>query len=203
MRTAFATVVLLGACALVHAQPVKDPDPRYGIPARVKLYPQSAPKAALKSALERIDAGDFAYLVAHILDPKFVDEAVADRAKGYEAAIERELAQLRDFQRANPDKVAPGTFVPFDPKEFRAVAAAKARERGFKQLLRDVEEKFKEDPQTLKDMRKIARDGAFVEGEPSASAAHDTVKGRTLYFKKIGDRWFLENRQADEPTKDP
>ncbi len=203
MRTAFAAVVLLGASALIHAQPPKDPDPRYGVTARVKIYSQATPKATLKTALELIEAGEYPYFVAHVLDPKFVDEVVTDRAKTLEAAAERELAQLRDFQRANPDKVKPENRVPLDPKEFRALAAATARERGFKQLLLDIEAKLKDDPQALKDIRKIARDGMFAEADPMASAMHDSVKGRTLYFRKLGDRWFLENRQAEEPKKDP
>ncbi len=203
MRTAMTGVVLLAAALLAHAQPPKDPDPRFGVNPRVKQYPQDSPKAALRSAVKLVEAGDYAYLVAHVLDPKFVDEQVGDRAKGFEAVAERELAQLRDFQRANPDKVTPENRVSLDPNEFRAAAALKARDRGYKQLVKDVEEKLKDDPQALKDMRKLLRDGMFAEADPTASVSHADVKARTLYFRKAGDRWFLENKQAEEPKKDP
>ncbi|MBP3955262.1 hypothetical protein J8F10_08210 [Gemmata sp. G18] len=203
MRTALAGVVLLSIGALVHAQPAKEPDPRYGVTARVRLYPQATPKGTLRTALERVDAGDYSYFVAHLLDPKFVDEVVTDRASALEAATERELAQLRDFQRANPNTVVEENRVPLDPKEFRAAVTAKARNLGFKQLLKDIEAKLKEDPQAQKDMRKLLRDGAFAEADGTATASHADVKGRTLYFKKIGERWFIENKQAEEPKKEP
>ncbi|HEY1187605.1 MAG TPA: hypothetical protein VGE74_08095 [Gemmata sp.] len=203
MRPALAFAVLLGTVVLVQAQVPKDPPPRYGVPSRVRVSPQTNPKETLKTALALIDAGQYAYLVAHVLDPKFVDEAVADRAKGFEATVGRELAQLRDFQRANPDRVQPEDRVPLDPKAFRAVVADKARTLAFQQLQKDIEEKMRESPQTLKDLRKILREGTFSEADPTASAAHDAIKGRTLYFKKVGDRWFLENKVAQEPQKEP
>jgi len=208
MRTAFAAAILLGAAALTHAQPKgepasKDPQPRYGVKPRLKQYPQTTAKEALKSAVEAVEAVDYPYLVAQLLDPKFVDEAVAERAKLFQAGAEAELAQLRDFQRANPTKVAPEDRVPLDPNGFRAAAAVKARERAFKQLLRDIEQKLTDDPQSVRDLRRIARDGSFVDADPVSTATHADVKGRSLYFKKIGERWFLENKQAEEPKKEP
>ncbi len=203
MRTALAGVVLFCTSALVHAQPAKDPDPRYGITARPQLHAQNTPKNVLRTALDRIDAGDYSYFIAQVLDPKFTDQMVTDRATGFEAATERELTQLRDFQRANPTKVAPEDRLPLDPKEFRATVEAKARLLGFKQLTKDIEGKLKEDPQALKDMRKLLRDGMFAEADGTASVSHADVKGRSLYFKKIGERWFIENRLAEEPKKEP
>jgi hypothetical protein len=211
MRAAFAVVLSLGAAALIHAQPPKDPPvavipkdapPRYGVNPRAKAFPQDTPKAALKSALSAVEKADYSYLVAQLLDPKFVDAAVLNRAQGFVAAAEAELAQLRDFQRANPGKIAQEARVPLDPDGFRALAAARARDRGFKQLLRDIEQKLTDDPQVLRDFRRIAREGSFADADPTASATHPEIKGKTLYFKKIGDRWFLENRQAEE-KKEP
>jgi hypothetical protein len=212
MRLAFAVVLVFGAAALISAQPPKgpppkdtlpkDPDPRYGVNPRVKAYPQDTPRAALKSTLTAIEKADYSYLVAQLLDPKFVDDAVAERAKLFEAGAEVELAQLRDFQRKNPSSVTDDNRVPLDPVAFRAVAAAKARERGFKQLIRDIEQKLTDDPQVVKDFRRIARDGSFVDADPVTSATHPEIKARTLYFKKTAGRWFLENRQAEE-KKEP
>ena len=34
-------------------------------------------------------------------------------------------------------------------------------------------------------------------------ATHAEIKGRALYFKKLGERWFLENRNTEEPKKEP
>jgi hypothetical protein len=212
MRPVFAVVLVLGFTVLSGAQPPKDPpkDPpkeevgaRYGVNARAKAYPQDTPKAALKSTLLALEKADYSYIVAQLLDPKFVDEAVLERAKQFEAGAEAELAQLRDFQRANPDKIPPENRIPLDPRAFRAMVTAKAYERGFKQLMRDVEQKLADDPQVVKDFRRIAREGSFAEADPVASATHADVKGKTLYFKKIGSRWFLENRQTEEVKKEP
>lgn len=198
MRLAFAVVLVLGTGTLTFAQPPKDPEPRYGTKARLKQYPQSTPKEALRSTLAAIDKADYAYLAAHLLDPKFVDDAVTDRMKLFEAQAELELAQLRDFQRANPDKVSRENRVPLDPTEFRAMAAARARARAFKQLQKDVEQKLTDDPQVVRDFRRIHREGAFSD----VSATHPEIKSRTLYFKQVDGRWFLENRQVEE-KKEP
>jgi hypothetical protein len=198
MRAAFAVALLLAAGAMAAAQPPQAPQPRYGVKPRVKAYPQASPREALRSALAAADAADYAYLVAQLLDPKFVDAAVADRAKGFEGSAEIELAKLRDFQRANASKIAPEDRVPQDPREFRALAAAKARDLGFRHLVRDVAQKLGEDPQAVKDLGRILRDGSFAPAEAAATAAHPDVKNRTLFFKSIDGRWFLENRQAEE-----
>lgn len=202
MRLALAAGLVLSTFALTAAQPPKPVEPRYGVKHRDKAYPQATPKAALKSALDAIDDADIPYLVAHIMDPKFVDGAVADRQKQLVPAVEGELAQLRDFQRANPDKVAPENRVPLDPALFRAAAAEKARDRAFKQLVRDVTAKLVEDAETLKALRRLYREGSFTEGDP-ASVSHPDIKNRALFFKKLGDRWVLENRQVEEPKKEP
>jgi hypothetical protein len=202
MRPAFAVVLVLGAGAVTFAQPPMEPEPRYGMRPRAKQYPQGTPKEALRSALAAVEKGDYAYLAAHLLDPKFVDAAVGDRVKLFDAAAELELAKLRDFQRANPGRVAPENRVPLDPVAFRAMAAARARDRAFKQLQRDIAQKLNDDPQSIKDMRRVARDGAVADAGDDATATHPDVKARTLFFKKLGDRWFLENRQAEE-KKEP
>lgn len=208
MRTAFVVALLLGSVALAGAQPgndpppvaiSKDPEPRYNVRARVKQFPQGTPKEALKSVLAAVEQNDYAYLVAQLLDPKFVDAAATERAKDFVPGAEAQLAQLREFQRANAAKIDPASRVPLDPVAFRALAASKARELGFKQLLKDVEQKLIDDPQVLKDFRKIAREGSFADADPAASATHPDVKGRAVYFKKVGDRWYLENRQGEEP----
>jgi hypothetical protein len=164
----------------------------------VKAYPQATPREALRSALAAAEAGDYPYLVAQLLDPKFVDAAVAERAKAFEGGAEIELAKLRDFQRANTDKIAREDRVPQDPKEFRALAAAKARDLGFRQLVRDITRKLAEDPQAIKELGRILRDGSFAPAEAAATATHPDVKTRTLFFKNVDGRWFLENRQAEE-----
>jgi hypothetical protein len=60
-----------------------------------------------------------------------------------------------------------------------------------------------DDPQAVKEMRRMLRDGVFADADPAATATHPEVKGRALYFRRVADRWFLENRNSDEPKKEP
>lgn len=70
----------------------------------------------------------------------------------------------------------------------------------FDELVKETTTKLSQDPTELKEMRQILRDGEWQEGEGTASA-HLKDKERTVFFKKIGDRWYLENRQKDESSK--
>lgn len=182
----------------------KTPEPRFGIPTKLKAFPQETARQTLQSAIDAIEKPDVAYFLAHLLDPAFVELRLADRGAQYEAAVELELVRLRDFQRANADRVAPEDRVPTDRAQFRAMVAEKSRDRAFKQLARDVAEKLANDPQTLRDLKQILREGAFADDAGGARAAHPMIKDRAVYFRKIGDRWFIENRQEDAaPKKEP
>lgn len=206
MRLAIATLLLVGMAALAQEPPPpiipKEPPPRFSVSSKSKAYPQTTAKRVLESAIEAIEKNDFPYLVAHLLDPAFVDLRVAERGKQFEPAAEVELTRLRDFQYANPDRFAPADRVPLDRVQFQAVVIARGREKAFRQLTRDVEEKLRDDPQTLRDLKKILRDGAFSDEGAGAKAVHPAVKDRSLYFKRIGDRWFLENRLGDDARKE-
>jgi len=209
MRFVFTLAWLVAATALARTQPPPKevdatPQPRFGIPVKAKAYPQDTAKKALASAVEAVDRADMGYLVAHLLDPGFVELRLTDRAKPFEAAVELELTRLRDLQLANPEQVAREDRIPTDRALFRAMIVERSRERAFRQLVRDVEAKLLDDPQALRDMKKILRDGTFTD-EPGGGvkAAHPAVKDRAIYFKKIGDRWFLENRQEDTAAKPP
>jgi hypothetical protein len=205
MRLAFAFVLLSGF-PLLAQEPLpslpKEPEPRFGLPPKLKIYPQATAKKVLESAIEACEKGDYAYLLAHLLDPKFVDLRITDRAKQFEVPVEVELIRLRDYQYANPDKFAPSERLPIDKSAFLDLIVAQSRERAFKQLVRDIAEKMRDDPQSLKDMKKIFNDGTFTDEGNVTRAVHITVKDRALYFKKIGDHWFLENRQEEEPRKE-
>jgi hypothetical protein len=204
MRLAFSLALLLGLAAFAHTQqPPAALEPRFGISPKLKVYPQETAKKALASAVEACDKPDIPYLLAHLLDPGFVELRLGDRAKQFEAAVELELANLRDFQNANPDKFRPEDRIPNDRVKFNEMILQRSRERAFKQLVRDVEQKLLDDPQSLKDMKKILRDGTFTDEPGGGKAVHPDVKDRALYFKKIGERWFLENRQEDTPKKGP
>jgi hypothetical protein len=183
----------------------KEVEPRFGVPPKVKAFPQDTAKKTTLSVIEAIEKGELSYLVAHLMDPGFVELRVADRAKQYEATVEVELSRLRDVQIRQPDQFRPEDRLPTDRAKFRALIIEKSRERSFRQLVRDVENKLLDDPQALKDIKKLFRDGMMTDTETGAKLTHPDVKDRALFFRKIGDRWFVENRQEEgitPPKKD-
>jgi len=213
MRKGFALALVLGLGSLASSQegrpktPEETP-PRFGVAFKGKVYLQSTPKEALNSAIEAVDKGDFNYLVAHLLEPTFVDARIADRGKQFEPSVEANLAALRDFQQRNLDKVAPESRVPVDAEKFRERVAAEAKAAGFKQLVKDVQERFNEDPEVMKSLRLFRSGGTFPDEKSSGDLAkigHAEIKDRSLFLKKIADRWYVENRQTEpvEPMKAP
>lgn len=204
MRLAFAAVLLGGVAALAQER-AKGPEEvptRYGLPYKAKAYPQGTPRQALESVLAAADKGEYDYLVAHLLDPGFVDGRVGDRAKQYEPAVEADLAKKRDAQRRNAADVAPADRLPDDPDKFRAKVADDAKLAAYRQLVKDVREKLADDPEVLKDLRRFNRQGTFPEnpGEAAKVTLGD-LRDRAVYLKKAGDRWYVENRQTEEKSE--
>ena len=206
MRLAFSLTILHAATLLAQAQPpgVELP-PRFEVRAKPKTYPQANPKQALSSLVAAVDAGDHNYVVAHILDPEFVDGRIALRAKQLKETVEGDLKKLREVQRPNIGNIPKESRVPEDPREFEAFAAEQARVRAFPSLVADAKEKVADDPQVMKDLRRFVREGTFDDAAGATSRATlPDLKDRAVYFKKVGDRWFIENRQTDAaPAKDP
>ena len=208
MRTLFATLIVLGFAGPARPQQpapkgMTEAPPRFGVVLRPKVYPQSTPKEVLTSVIEAAEKGEFNYLLANLLDPAFVDARLADRAKQFEPVIEVELATLRDFQKQNAERILPDARVPDEPVRFRAVVADQARTRAYRQLVRDVQEKLAEDPEVMKDLRRFNRTGTFNENGDTAKVGHPDIKDRAVFLKKIGDRWFVENRQTEEKPPEP
>ena len=204
MRRALSLTVLLGAALLASGQPPGELPPRFDVRAKPKTYPQADPKQALVSLVAAADAGDHNYIVAHLLDPEFVVARIGIRARQLKATVETDLKKLRDVQRVNIGNVPKESRVPEDPREFDVIAAARARERAFPTLVSDVKEKLADDPQVMKDLRRFVREGTFEDAAGMTSRATlPDLKDRALYFKKLGDRWFMENRQTEEPKKEP
>lgn len=223
-----AAVVALGlaAAGLVSSPPVAgqpkvaEPEeipPRYGQTFRPKAFPQGSAREVVASAILAVEKNDFAYLAAHLLDPAFVDARVEAMSAGpsnpYRKAAEAELIRLRDIQRKNPDAVPAARRVPEDAKPFDDRLGAEARGLAFAQLTRLMKDKFADDPEVLKDLRRFARGGTFPDpGAPGDAVRVELpdVKDRALFLKRAGGRWYVENKQADEkaappaePKKDP
>ena len=70
----------------------------------------------------------------------------------------------------------------------------------FDAMVRETVQKLDADPESVRELRRFLSDGAWkVEGD-AASATSKEVRGKMVFLRKAGTRWFLENRTA--PAKD-
>jgi hypothetical protein len=199
MRKSLAIAVLLGAWPAAAQEPAGPIPTRYGVLPAPEAYPQRTPREALLSAARAIERGKVDYLVAHVIDPKFVDARVAARARLIEEDVEKQLRAERDAQRLNPPRTG---AIPVDPAAFAAAVQQVARERAFREVVRDIRDTLAENPDHIRDFRRFARDGLFADAGDTSSASLRGVTDRQVFFRKEGTRWFVEDRQKAEQTAD-
>jgi hypothetical protein len=75
--------------------------PRYKVEADLKTYPQGSAKEVLASVLKALDNKRIDYLLAHLADPKWVDERVAIFGGKFAEVLKEARTQLAD----NPAEV--------------------------------------------------------------------------------------------------
>lgn len=199
-----ALMILVFFTADAAAQPVIEiPPDRYGIAANLKFYPQSDPKSALETITKVLETRKYDYLLAHLMDAATVDVRVAERARQIEPAVNIEFQKIRDDQRRNPDRIELRERLPIDPRQFADVVRAEATRRGFKQLVKDVQDHYSEYPEYAKLLRKFSRDGNLNDAGGTVSFSLADVPGRQIFFKRDGRRWFVEDRQIEEAKPAP
>ncbi len=71
----------------------------------------------------------------------------------------------------------------------------------FDELVKETTTKLADNPATVKELRRFLKEGEWGGGEDRAIAKLKDVKERQVFLRKIGKRWFLENRQKPEMTK--
>lgn len=68
----------------------------------------------------------------------------------------------------------------------------------FDELITETTKKLKDDPASVKELRRFLKEGEWEGGDTTASVKLKDVKDRQVFLKKIGERWFLENRMKPE-----
>jgi hypothetical protein len=198
---AVLTLAVFGPLSIAQSPSADEPAPKFGIPPLSGMYPQTSPKAALESAVKAIDRGRYDYIVAHLLDDAFVEGRIAARARDLTPGTEADLRAKRDRQRQDPAGVPADEKLSMEPRAFAAAVDAEARNRAFKQVVQEVKEKLGEDPEAVKELKRFARDGTVAETGDTATITLRDVKDRKVFLKKAGNRWFVENKQADDTPK--
>jgi hypothetical protein len=156
MGRTLAALIVVSLATGLQAQESGDQKParRYGVEPRVRDYPQATPKEALASVISAIEANRIDYLLAHLTDPKFVDDRVKQNYRG-------------DFDR----------------------------------LVRETTTKLRDNPETVKEFRRYLKEGEWETSDKSAAARLKDVRDRQVFLRKLDQRWYLENRQKPELSK--
>lgn len=89
--------------------------------------------------------------------------------------VDERVAEYRDAQAAGSDQAK--TFLAFD------------------RLVRATGEHFANDPHLLRELRLLARDAQWETAEAEATGTAKAVPDHKIVLRRVGQRWFLENRQ--------
>jgi hypothetical protein len=187
MRTVIMPgLLLLTVTVFAAAQDEDREPPRYGVKRHAELYPQDSPKKTLNSMARAFEKDRFDYLVAQLIDPAFVDEQLRISYPDYEKAG-REQVTREDLERKGFDK----GYVRQRVKEL-------ASDANFQNLVRRVRVKLEDDPVSLQELKRMVREGEVQEAAETAVVRLKDVKDRALYLRKVGDRWYVENRMLED-----
>ncbi len=196
MRILSAVSILLVTPLLSFAQNVELKVPaRYGIMLNTRTYQQFTPEQTLTATIRAIEANRYDVLVAHLIDDKVTEQKADEKARLLESDAEDDLRLLREKQRSNPAGVTAEEKLPYEPVAFQQIVKAEAKVRAFKAIIEDVQKKFLADVNIVKEMKRFLRDGTFdVTGDTAKVTLRD-VKGKAIYFVKVNNRWFIQDRQ--------
>lgn len=70
----------------------------------------------------------------------------------------------------------------------------------FDELVKETRTKLADNSDAVKELRRFLKEGEFNAADTTATATLKDVKDRMVFFRKIENRWYLENRQ--KPAKD-
>lgn len=198
-----AMMMVMTITALSQAQPpvVTNPAPRFNVLFNERFFSQATPKETLAAVVKAAELGQFDYIAAYLLDEAEADALISSRATDVQAATENDLRIRRQQERSDPFRPAVENPLPIEPKAFEERVRQEATRRGFEQLVRDIRERFAEDPAHIRELQNFLRNGEVASADTTARVTLKADKGREMFFKKVGNRWFIENRVKDAPAR--
>jgi hypothetical protein len=199
MRKTLAVAVVLGALGVTAWGQDEPPPPRYGVPPNLELFPQDTAKAALSSVVKAVEKERIDYLAAHLIDPAFIDQKVTERAQSLEREVAADLRALREAQARNPAATPREDRVPADPKGFDEAVRREAARRAFRLVAQDIRGTLDENPDHLRDLRRVLREAPITDAGDTASAALRDASDRQVFFRRADNRWYVQDRKRPEP----
>jgi hypothetical protein len=168
-------IVLLIGGGLGLAQEKVEPPPRFGVPAESELYPQTSPKTTMISIGKAFERNRIDYLLAHLIDPAFVDEKVA---QFYRIKFGKSPDQDRDNRN-------------FD----RRIKEA------FDDFIKEVNKHMADEPRQTGYLTKLLKEGMIEEGGTSAKVTHKDIPNFAIAMRQIEGRWYMLNDDSPEKPK--
>ena len=199
-RSALAFTLVAFTLQLAAQDGPPPPQVRYGIDPNPTFYPQATPKVVLASVVKAISNRKFEYLAAQLLEPKFVEGRIDERAKQLVDGVESEYRVIRDAQRKD-SRVLAREQLPLEPKAFADAVQAEARNRAFRVVVQDIRAFWAENPEQVREFQKYLREATFTEAGESASAVLKGSKGEQINFIRIDGRWQVEDRKTPPEKK--
>jgi hypothetical protein len=175
---------LAAGLVLVAAAAGQDVAPRFEVLYNADLYHQETPQETLAAVLIALGRDRFDYLAAHLLDPEFVNAQLAT-TQAY-------------FQRvAGEQIVSTAAGAALRPADLEIRVKEVATRANFKSLTAQIALKMLDEPDNFKELKRFAREGQFQVAGETATVTLKDVKDKALYFKKVNNRWFMENRKEE------
>jgi len=147
MRYLLGTLLVSFVVTGSYAQDDKIPD-RLGVAVNLDFYPQGSPKAALASVLKAIKNERSDYILAHLMEPGYVDKRMKET-------------------RSTPIK-----------------------------MQAEIAAHMKQDAEVATDLKAFSLAGETTETDQTAVIKLKDVNDRAIYMKRIGSRWYMENRRT-------
>jgi hypothetical protein len=167
---------------------VRQFDRRYNIDYNPISYPHKTPQEALKAIVKALDAGAYEYMLAHLVDPKFVDTRVAEY---FTMMFPKELLRKEDETIALTEDLLTRKRLEIG-RERRLL---QRQVLSFGRLVSETKKHFSEDPVLLGELRLMARDGEWDADETKGTCSLKGITPRKAFFKAREGRWFMEERQ--------
>ena len=216
MLLAIGLMALTVVPAFAQDEPRVLPTVRFGINHLPENYPQTTPQEALTSLLRAIDRDRVEYAIAHLLDVDFVADELKQIASAYPAELRAttlkaliETLRKIAIQTNSTDRFEELAAIYPDLKtlerrynieETPLMADAKLSLEGlraflFKQLIANVQRKMMDDPESVKTLRRLSREGLLKTTGDKATLTDKSNPLNVVHFRLITNRWFMENRR--------
>ncbi|MEZ6139054.1 MAG: hypothetical protein R3B84_00650 [Zavarzinella sp.] len=181
MRYAFIAILCLPLFSMAQTNRTT----RYGVLFNPDTYSQKTPKDTLESVLTAMENKRLDYLAAQLMLPTFVDARLQETYASYEEIAYQQLGEAA--QRGNAEE------------RLRRVSLL-TNSLNFQGLTEAIRLKFVDEPDTFTQLQKFESGGTFNEAGETATITHPDIPGRTVNFRKIDNRWYIDNQR--DPVKE-